>query len=291
MKRWIVILIISIMGLSGETLVYADGDPYVLQKELAEVQSRVSNTSNNTGITPAQSMRNEAIQRAAIVYGAQSGLYYRWQQIQTLLLQRNELLSKVFNFGSMYLDDGLVQPPVLDMSSNVTDISNSGQVRELENNVYRVLIPAAFKSRPITWQAFLLPDSLSAPPSPRTALLPQNTYEKQLWSYYIQKGWSQGVSEANSEFETRLDALNNAYQGMVLYTMLAMRGMVAPPQIVKTTQAVQSASDGQKMAVGINEQVISSKSYFVAEPNHWKPVFYDHSFASFSRFSLKGYVK
>ena len=65
--------------------------------------------------------------------------------------------------------------------------------------------------------------------------------------------------------------------------MLAMRGMVAPPQVVKTTKTVESAADGQKMAVGIHEQVISKKSYFVAEPNHWKPVFYSHSFGAYGK--------
>ena len=95
----------------------------------------------------------------------------------------------------------------------------------------------------------------------------------------IRSEWGQGVLEANSEFNTRLDSLNNAYQGMVLYTMLAMRGMVAPPHIVKTTKTVRSATDGQTMAVGIHKQVISKNSYFVARPNRWKPVYYNHHFS------------
>lgn len=249
-----------------------------LQPQLAAVQASVTLHASATQ-SPQQAMRDEAIIRAATVYGAQSGRYYRWQQIQSLLIDRAHLLSHIFNFSSLYLDNNLVQPPVLDMSSNVTHISNSGQVRELVNNVYRVLIPATFRQRPITWQTFLFPDLLAKPAFPRNALLPRNSSEKTLWAQHITAGWQQGVDEANGEFSTRLDSLHNAWQGMVLYTMLAMRGMVAPPAVVKINKAVEGATDGQKMAVGIHEQVISKNSYFVAEPNHWKPVYYDHDFS------------
>lgn len=249
-----------------------------MQTALSNVMSSV-NTDTTTGATPAQSLRDEAIVRAATVYGAQNGLYYRWQHIEHLLIKRDHLLLRVFDFGGMYLDGGLVQPPVLDMSSNVTQISHSGQARELVDHIYRVLIPAAFKARPISWRSFLLPDTLAKPAAPSAALLAKNDHENALWKDNIQRGWTQGIKEADSEFSTRLDSLSNAYQGMALYTFLAMRGMVAAPHIVKTDKQVSRDVDGQKMAVGIHHQVIARKSYFVAEPNHWKPVYYQHDFA------------
>ena len=269
-------LIISVGLISNQA--YATIEPAGLKQALSQVENSVDHSSQGK-LTPEQSMRDEAIERAAKIYGAQSARYYRWQQVENMLFQRNRLLSRVFNFGGMYLDRGLVQPPVLDMSSNVTHISNSGQVRELVDDVYRVLIPADFKQRAISWQSFLLPDSLSKPTFPRSALLPRNPQEKQLWQYYIRQGWPQGVQEANEEFSTRLASLNNAYQGMVLYTMLSMRGMVSPPKIVKSTRSVESAANGQQMSVGVHKQVISKKSYLVASPNHWKPVYYGHHFA------------
>jgi len=276
MKKTIAIILISLSVMSLQA--YASGNPYSLTQALSQVETSVEHPSQSQ-ISPEQSMRDEAIGRVAKVYGAQSGRYYRWKQIETLLYQRADLLSRVFNFGSMYLDKGLVQPPVLDMSSNVTHISDSGQVRSLVDNVYRVLIPANFKPRPMMWQSFLIPDSLSKPAFPRTALMPRNSHEKQLWHQDIKKGWPQGVEEANEEFSARLTSLNNAYQGMVLYTMLAMRGMIASPHIVMTNKAVKKASNGQTMAVGVHRQVIARKSYFVAEPNHWRPIYYSHHFS------------
>lgn len=140
-------------------------------------------------------------------------------------------------------------------------------------------MPAAFKQRPLTWESFLLPDTLVKPEFPRDALLPKDDNEKTLWKQTLSQGWQKGIEQANQEFIVRLAALDNAYQGMYLYTVLAMRGQVAPPQVVTVHQAVENAPDGQKMAVGIEQQVITQKSYFVAEPNHWKPVYYSRSFA------------
>ena len=280
MRRALMIIVFASGAVfSAPGMCVAAGDSVALAQALSHVENNVIHGAQ-THQSPAQSLRDEAIGRAAVVYGAQSGRYYRWKQLQSLLMARAHLLSRVFNFGALYVDHGLVQPPVLDMSSQVTHLSNSGQMRELINNVYRVLIPATFQSRPITWQSFLLPDSLSVPASPRAALLPRNTHEKSLWMQRIRTGWGQGIVEANSEFDTRLDSINNAYQGMVLYTMLAMRGMVAPPQLIITTKTVERAADGQQMAVGVHEQVISKKSYFVAAPNRWKPVYYQHDFSS-----------
>ena len=277
--RRFLLLVSSSVLLAGLSMpCFADASQYGLSRTLNQIESHISQA--NTPSNPAQSMRDNAIKRAAIVYGAQSGRFYRWQQIQSLLVKRAHLLSHVFDFSAMYLDSGLVQPPVLDIASNVTHISHAGQMRELINNVYRVLIPANFKSRPITWQSFLLPDSLAKPTSPREALLPRNDHETALWHDEIKVGWHKGIIEANSEFDTRLNSLSNAYKGMVLYTMLAMRGMVAPPHIVSINKTVDSATDGQKMAVGIHKQVIAKNSYFVAEPNRWKPVYYDHNFAA-----------
>lgn len=227
-----------------------------------------------------QSLRDKAIARAALVYGAQSGLYYRWLDIQSLLFKRANLLSHVFNFGAMYLDHGLIQPPVLDSHSDVMKITDSGQMRTFIHHVYRVLTPATFMARPITWQVFLLPDRLSKPARPRMALLPKNAYEKKLWQYYLKKGWQQGIQGANSEFDTRLSSLNSAYQGMVLYTLFAMRGMIAPPQVVGFSQDADHNSDGRKMAVGIEQSIMTKNSYFIAKPNHWRAVFYRKPFSA-----------
>jgi defect-in-organelle-trafficking protein DotC len=108
--------------------------------------------------------------------------------------------------------------------------------------------------------------------------LPKDSDEKEIWKNAISEGFNQGVEQANQEFSVRLSALNNAYQGMALYTFLAMRGQVEPPKVVILNQAVENQGDGQKMAVGIQKQVITQNSYFVAEPNHWKPIHYPFKF-------------
>ena len=85
------------------------------------------------------------------------------EKIENALFERSDMLTRVFNFKPMYLDNGLLQPPVLDVSDNVINISDGGQTRELVHKVYRVLVPANFRQRPLNWQSFLLVDNLSKP--------------------------------------------------------------------------------------------------------------------------------
>ena len=101
--------------------------------------------------------------------------------------------------------------------------------------------------------------------------------EQDIWKNTIKKGFEQGIQQANQEFSVRVSALDNAYQGMFLYTLLAMRGQVAPPRVVISTKGVSKASDGQKMAVGVQKEVISQKSYFVSQPNYRKPIQYPYN--------------
>jgi len=276
MKRFKILL--SCLLLCFSSISFANEDPLTLNKTLEQLEKNVIETKAKK-VDAENQLRNEALQRAAVVYGAQSGRYARWQQLEKDLFERSSMLANVFNFKAMYLENGLLQPPVLDISSNVTNISNSGQTRELINNVYRVLLPATFKQRPLTWESFLLPDTFSKPVFPRDILLPKNDDEKSIWKDSLAQGWRQGVEQANNEFSVRLAALDNAYQGMFLYTVLAMRGQIAPPQVVTIRKSVENSNDNQKMAVGIEQQVITQNSYFVAEPNHWKPIYYPHSFA------------
>lgn len=240
----------------------------------------VTQPAQTVNSDPNQQLRHRAQQEAALAYGAQSGHYARWHTLERQLMARNAELSQIFNFSIFYLDKGLVQPPILDVGANITQIEPDGQRRKQIGRVYRVLAPAAFRQRPLNWQTFLLPESLRAPATPRVALLPINREERNQWDHTLRQGWEQGVLQADDEFRVRLASLQSAYQGMALYTRLAMQGMVQAPVIKHRHQAVSTTRDGQKMAVDEQRQVISKKSYFVGQPNRWQPLVYHHDFGS-----------
>lgn len=258
---------------------WADNGPQTPEAAIERVNQQASLVNSSGSKDKAgEELRNRAIQNAALIYGAQSGRFARWQQLQGLLHQRASQLTQIFNFKLFYLENGLLQPPVLDIGANITDIAPDGQTRRLIHRVYRVLVPATFRQQPLVWQSFLIPDALRQPALPRQALLPKNGNERNLWDNYVKQGWQNGIEQANSELDVRIASLNSAYQGMYLYTLLAMKGMIEPPKVIRRSKNIDRSSDGQKMAVGEQSQAIDKKSYFIDKPNRWKPIDYGDRF-------------
>lgn len=246
-----------------------------LDAELALAQSSVVITTSQS-TTPTDNLRLQAIHDAAFIYGVQSGSYARWQEIEEALAKRNQRLSQVFNFSGFYLKDGQLQPPILDTATAALSITPDGHSRTTTAVLYRVRADANFVSTPLTWQRILLPDGLSSPAEPTTDLLPKNVTEKTLWQQQIASGWHEGISETNHEFDLRLDALNSAYQGMALYTKLAMQGMIEPPKVVSSSTAI--SADAVHLSIGTQEQHITEPAYWVKNTRAWQPIVYQKPF-------------
>lgn len=219
-----------------------------------------------------QNMRNSAIKQAALTYGASAGELAEWNQIEKALFKRVNSLNQVFNFKMFYLDGEKLQPPVLNVNSDVSNITNKGRVYTNVQKVYRVISPAQFKSKPLTWEDFLLPDQLPQLVEPQDVLLPQNNDEAKLWKTYIVKGWKVGQNRALESFDFRLASLNSAFQGMALYVLLRMQGMIEPPQVMVVKNPVSGSNNGDELALQKTIHVITKTSYFVQKPNTYKPL-------------------
>lgn len=248
-----------------------------LDAELTQAQSSVVITTTQSS-APTDNLRLQAIHDAAFIYGVQSGSFARWQEIERELAKRNQRLSQVFNFSGFYLKNGQLQPPILDTAKSALSITPDGNSRTTTAILYRVRAGANFVSTPLTWQRILLPDGIAPPPEPSRDLMPKNTSEKTLWQQEIASGWQEGISETNHEFDLRLDALNSAYQGMALYTKLAMQGMIEPPKVVSSTTAI--SADAVHLSIGTQEQHITQPAYWVKNTRAWQPVVYQKPFIS-----------
>jgi hypothetical protein len=220
----------------------------------------------------AAKLRREALREAAQVYGSQSGWAARWHELEDELIKRDQKLSDVFRFNTFYLRGGVLQPPILDVGADVSVIKNDGNLQELVDRVYRVLVPARLTHTPLTWRDFLWANGTQAVAPPRDSLLPKDVVDRKIWEEGVRIGWDQGQRQANEEFAERLTALNNAFQGMALYTMLAMRGMIEPPVVLETNEGTEASADGKTLAVNRRERVIHKESYFVADPGRWQPI-------------------
>ena len=248
-----------------------------LDAELAQMQNSVVITTSQSS-APPDNLRLQAIHEAAFIYGVQSGSYARWQEIEDELAKRNQRLSQVFNFSGFYLKNGQLQPPILDTAKAALSITPDGNSRTTTAVLYRVRAGANFVSTPLTWQRILLPDGIAPPPEPTADLMPKNSAEKALWQQQIASGWKEGISESNNEFDLRLDALNSAYQGMALYTKLAIQGMIEPPKVVSSTTAI--SADAVHLSIGTEEQHITQPAYWVKNTRSWQPVVYQKPFIS-----------
>jgi hypothetical protein len=225
-------------------------------------------------------LRRTALREAAQVYGSQSGWAARWREVESELIKRDQKLSEVFRFNTFYLRGGVLQPPILDVGTDVSIIKNDGNLQELVDRVYRVLVPARLTHTPLTWRDFLLTNGSQAVAPPRDTLLPKDPIDRKLWDEGVRAGWAQGERQANEEFSERLTALNNAFQGMALYSMLAMRGMIEPPQVLESNEGTDASADGKTLAVNRRERVIDRESYFVGDPGRWKPIDLEASLSS-----------
>lgn len=247
-----------------------------------ELDNQLKNTQAGIAIVQtnqkevATNLRMNALCDAAYIYGAQAGRYARWQEVEAALSKRKQRLSQVFDFSVFYLAGGKLQPPILDTAQAALNVTPDGKTRTTTEVMYRVRVPANFVSTPLTWQRILLPDGLIAPPAPSKELLPHNETEKRVWQLKIADGWQQGIMQANQEFDLRLSALNAAYQGMAMYTELAMRGMIESPQVASSSTAI--SADNVRLSIGTHEQTITRLAYWVSNPNSWQPVVYQKPF-------------
>ncbi|WP_455233552.1 type IV secretory system conjugative DNA transfer family protein [Geopseudomonas aromaticivorans] len=226
-----------------------------------------------------EALRLKMMGEAARNYGVQMGRYNRWLALEEVQNARAIELDQAFMFSKLYLRGGTLQPPVLDVAEDYRAIEDDGKLRRLVDKTYRTLVQARFRNTALSWRDFLLVEDLAKPPLPRESLLPANGSEQDSWKKEMEAGWEEGRGMANDEFDLRLEALQRAFRGMVLYGLLARHGMIEPPKVIERRPGeVLTNDNGDEMLIGTREEIISQDAFFVGQPNRWKPL--DYGFPS-----------
>jgi len=222
-----------------------------------------------------EQLRQQMMEEAAKNYGVQMGRYNRWIALEGLMNDQAITLDQSFMFSRLYLRGGTLQPPVLDAADDYRAIEDDGRLRRLVDKTYRTLVQARFRNIPLTWRDFLLVEDLSRPPLPRDTVLPISSADQKRWRAAMESGWEEGRAMANDEFDLRLEALQRAFRGMVLYGLLARHGMIEPPKVIERLPGdVITSEKGDEMLIGTREEIISQNAFFVGTPNRWKPLDY-----------------
>jgi defect-in-organelle-trafficking protein DotC len=216
-------------------------------------------------------VRRDAIREAAISYGARGGLAWRTYSIRRELETRSRYLDKVFDFRQFLIPAPsglLIEPPIITEAMNALLIETGGQSAAVSDRIYSIINNANIVSTPRNWRSYLEREWGDVEPPP-DILRPENDIERALWGELVQKGWAEGIKQADEIFQDDLNLLMADYQGMIRYRSLLAQGMVSPPYALQVDRGV--TGNGDEMRVGDRAVQITGKPKLITGPDSWQP--------------------
>ena len=216
-------------------------------------------------------IKKDAQKEAALSYGARGGLAWRTYHIRNELETRADYMDRIFDFRQLLIaapSGLLIEPPIIGESENAMIIDPSGLEAAVADRVYNIGRNARIVSTPRTWRAYLERQWGDVTPPP-DILRPENKEEREQWMRWVEKGWDEGVDQANEIFQTDLNKLVADYRGMVRYRMLLSQGMVSPPYALQTDRGV--TGNGNEMRVGDRGLSITGLPQLKTKTQEWLP--------------------
>lgn len=235
---------------------------------LAQLQSvRVYPTTSSSKRTELSQLRVKSLKESAMGVGAQGGLAYASQLMNTSMNKDRQYLDSVYNFYGMVLSHGVL-PPVLAEGDNSLNLADPSTIR-VADRTYKIVQQARFATTPPNWREYLW-FSFSKPELPDRTLLPRTDEEQQIWRDGIREGWTKGLEQANSIFQQNLARLKRDFRGMALYRKLLQEKMISPPFVSRTELGI--TGDGNDMR--INDQVLRIVALPKLQTNskHWNAI-------------------
>lgn len=212
-------------------------------------------------------IREMALKEIALSLGAQTGLACRAKVIDEQLNRHARRLDAVFDFQNLVLEHNIL-PPVLLEGRRTLNLADTQTIR-LSDRTYKVAKQARFITTPPNWRQYLWMD-YQKPEKPDPSLLPKNRVEKQIWDFYVTKGWFKGYEQANIILEENVARIREDITGMILYRKLLAMNMVSAPFVSDTELGV--TGNGEEMHIDdrvlritvLPELNINSKEWYAA---------------------------
>ncbi|MAQ70795.1 MAG: type IV secretion system protein DotC [Alphaproteobacteria bacterium] len=217
-------------------------------------------------------IRLEALKEAALSYGARGGLAWRTYFIRQELNQSASQMDKIYNFRQLLIrapSGFVIEPPIVSEALDAIIIEGDGQKAAVSDTIYNINRNARFTSTARSWRQYLERDwgEVEDPPG---ILLPRTKEEIVLWERLVDKGWDEGIEQADVIFEEDLNRLNADFKGMIRYKKLLAQGMVSPPYALMVNRGVTGG--GEEMRVGDRALEITGKPALISETGEWRPV-------------------
>ncbi len=234
---------------------------------LAGLQSMSNMNKQGTARKKASSskIREMALKETALSLGAQSGLAWRAKIIDEQLVKQTRNLDTIYDFNSLVLENNVL-PPVLLEGRNLLNLADTQTIR-ISDRTYKVAKQAHFVTTPPNWRQYLWMD-YTKPEYPHISLLPINKTEKAIWSAYVEKGWDQGIDQANTILEESIARIKEDFVGMILYRKLLAMNMVSAPYVSHTDLGV--TGDGEEIRIDDKVLRITALPALNVNSSEWK---------------------
>lgn len=225
----------------------------------------------NSKYTRAQSkqkmgkIREMALKEIALSLGAQGGLAWRAKIIDEHLTKQARNLDTIYDFNSLVLEHNIL-PPVLLEGRNTLNLADSQNIR-ISDRTYKVSKQAHFITTPPTWRQYLWMDYVK-PEAPNVTLLPKTKAEKEIWCIYTEKGWKNGIEQANIILEENIGRIKEDFGGMILYRKLLAMNMISQPYVSHTDLGV--TGDGNELHIDDRVLRITALPELNINSSEWK---------------------
>lgn len=263
-KQIVATILITSFLTSCATYRHDDIDPTNLQQLQTLSVDKAPNA--NFGEQMGQ-LRVKALQDTAMSLGAQGGLAFASNHVNTYLERDKIKLDTIFNFNGMMLSHGVL-PPVLAQGDNSLNLDDPDTIR-IADKTYKIVQQARFATTPPNWREYLW-QAYDKPELPNKILLPRNSQEQEIWAKAIKTGWEKGTQQAYNIFQQNLARLKRDYQGMILYRKLLQQHMISAPYVSKTELGVTGNGDDMR----VNDQVlrITEHPQLLTDSSDWRAI-------------------
>ena len=211
-------------------------------------------------------MRLEGLRQAAMTVGAQGALAKRSEELNALFVRQAGNLDQIFNFNLMMLSHNVL-PPVLTEGDNTLNLQDPNTIR-IADRTYSIVSQAHFVTAPPTWRDYLSMN-YKKPDVPDKTLLPKNEAEVIEWKKYVQKGWEEGLRQANNIFADNLNRLQRDYTGMALYKALYNQKMISAPFVAKADLGITGG--GNDLTINDSVLRITAVPQLNTQSKTWTP--------------------
>lgn len=209
-------------------------------------------------------IRADVITEAAYTLGVQSGVCWR-NGLRLKVLERfAHSLDRIFNFTPLLLQGDVVPPVIIEAGAGLR-IENDTTATSVIRN-YKIMQDARFVSVPPSWRDYLM-TAYDPPETINRIILPKNSDEQTLWNLHVERGFHDGIRQADLLYETQLNTLVRDYRGCLRFVALSRQGIVSIPQISRGVYDI--TINGKELAIG--ERIFRVTGTEFQKVEAWKP--------------------